>query len=159
MEENKVAVGDFVTDFLLIGDDDKEYKISDYINNKNVLIFFYSKDNTSGCTLEVTEFGELSEEISKYDFIIFGISKDTVKTHYNFKKKLNLNFTLLSDTERSVMKQFDVVVNKKMYGKDVIGTERSTFIINKQGKLVKEFRKVKPANHAQEVLEYIKQNF
>lgn len=159
MGENKIEIGKAVEDFALYGDDGKEYKLSDYAGNKNILIFFYSKDNTSGCTLEVTEFGEISEEVAKHDFVIFGVSKDSVKTHSNFKKKLNLNYTLLSDTEKLVLNQFNVVVNKKMYGKDVVGTERSTFIINKKGELVKEFRKVKPSNHAGDVLEYIKRNF
>lgn len=101
----------------------------------------------------------MADEIQKRDFVIFGISKDTVKTHSNFSKKLGIKYALLSDPQRDVLRQFGVVVNKKMYGKDVLGTERSTFIIGKDGALIKEFRAVKPTGHAAEVLEYIKENF
>lgn len=132
-----------------------ELSLKDF-EGKILVLYFYPKDNTSGCTTEAEGFRDLYEEFKKLGAEIVGISKDTVKSHIKFKEKLNLPFELLADPEREVHKEFDVLKAGKMYGKDVIRTIRSTFIFDKEGKLVKEFRDVKAKTHPEEVLEYLK---
>lgn len=132
-----------------------ELSLKDF-EGKILVLYFYPKDNTSGCTVEAEGFRDLYDEFKKLGAEIVGISKDTVKSHIKFKEKLNLPFELLADPEREVHKEFDVLKAGKMYGKDVIRTIRSTFIFDKEGKLVKEFRDVKPKTHPEEVLEYLK---
>ena len=132
-----------------------ELSLKDF-EGKILVLYFYPKDNTSGCTVEAEGFRDLYDEFNKLGAEIVGISKDTVKSHIKFKEKLNLPFELLADPEREVHKEFDVLKAGKMYGKDVIRTIRSTFIFDKEGKLVKEFRDVKAKTHPEEVLEYLK---
>ena len=132
-----------------------ELSLKDF-EGKILVLYFYPKDNTSGCTVEAEGFRDLYDEFKKLGAEIVGISKDTVKSHIKFKEKLNLPFELLADPEREVHKDFDVLKAGKMYGKDVIRTIRSTFIFDKEGKLVKEFRDVKAKAHPEEVLEYLK---
>ncbi len=123
---------------------------------KKLVLYFYPKDNTSGCTLEAQEFAEHYEEIKALGAEVVGLSKDTVRTHENFAKKYELPFELLSDPDRVVLEQYDLIKLKKMYGKEVRGTVRSTFIFDENSNLIKEFRDVKAAGHAEEVLEYLK---
>lgn len=123
---------------------------------KKLVLYFYPKDNTSGCTTEAIEFSELIQEFEKLNTVVVGISRDSVKTHQNFINKHDLKIELLSDPNREINKQYDVLKNKKMYGKDVIGTVRSTFIFDEDSNLIKEFRNVKAKGHAEEVLEFIK---
>lgn len=132
-----------------------ELSLKDF-EGKILVLYFYPKDNTSGCTAEAEGFRDLYDEFKKLGAEIVGISKDTVKSHIKFKEKLNLPFELLADPEREVHKEFDVLKAGKMYGKDVIRTIRSTFIFDKEGKLVKEFIDVKAKTHPEEVLEYLK---
>ena len=132
-----------------------ELSLKDF-EGKTLVLYFYPKDNTSGCTVEAEGFRDLYDEFKKLGAEVVGISKDTVKSHIKFKEKLNLPFELLADPEREVHMEFDVLKAGKMYGKDVIRTIRSTFIFDKEGKLVKEFRDVKAKTHPEEVLEYLK---
>lgn len=132
-----------------------ELSLKDF-EGKTLVLYFYPKDNTSGCTVEAEGFRDLYDEFKKLGAEVVGISKDTVKSHIKFKEKLNLPFELLADPEREVLREFDVLKAGKMYGKDVIRTIRSTFIFDKEGKLVKEFRDVKAKTHPEEVLEYLK---
>lgn len=120
------------------------------------VLYFYPKDNTPGCTAESIAFRELYPEFQAANTEIVGISRDSIRSHDGFKAKLALPFQLISDPEEAVCLQFGVMKNKMMYGKQVRGVERSTFIVDAHGKLVKEWRGVKVANHADEVLEFVK---
>ena len=115
------------------------------------------KRQTSGCTAEAREFRDLYDEFEKLDTVILGISRDSLKSHAKFRGKENLPFLLLSDEDKKVHELFNVMKLKKMYGKEYMGVERSTFIFNKGGELVKKFRNVKAKGHAEKVLEYIKE--
>jgi peroxiredoxin Q/BCP len=123
--------------------------------NSIVVIFFYPRDNTSGCTLENQDFANLYPEFKRLGVEVVGISRDSIKSHCKFAEKFNLPFMLLSDEQEEVCKLFNVIKDKKMYGKDVRGIERSTFVI-KNNQIIQEWRKVKVENHANEVLEFIK---
>ena len=123
---------------------------------KMVILFFYPRDNTSGCTREAKDFTENIRIFNDLNTRVFGISKDSIKSHEKFIKKHNLKIPLLSDEERSVCEDFDVWREKSMYGKIYMGIERSTFIIDGSGSVTHEWRKVKVANHVEEVLEVIK---
>ena len=124
---------------------------------KNLVIYFYPKDNTKGCTTEAIEFSENKKEFEKLNTKIYGISKDSQKSHDKFIKDHNLEIDLLTDEELELIKTFDVWKKKKMYGKEYMGVERSTFIFNKEGVLVKEYRKVKVKDHVKNVLEFVKE--
>lgn len=121
-----------------------------------LVLYFYPKDNTPGCTDEGIQFRDLHGEFVNLRCSVFGISRDTIKSHENFKAKMSFPFELLADTEEIACKEFDVMKMKNMYGKQVRGIERSTFVIDKDGTLRKEWRGVKVPGHAQEVLTYIK---
>tara|TARA_Y100001970_G_scaffold19338_1_gene21737 strand:+ start:33857 stop:34324 length:468 start_codon:yes stop_codon:yes gene_type:complete len=133
-------------------------KIADLndFKGKNVVLYFYPKDSTPGCTLEGQDFRDLNKEFSKLNTIILGLSRESLTSHENFKKKQNFNFELISDPDEKICKQYDVIKEKSMYGRKYMGIERSTFLINSEGKLVKEWRKVKVKGHAQEVLDEVK---
>jgi peroxiredoxin Q/BCP len=120
------------------------------------VLYFYPKDNTPGCTTESIAFRELHPEFEAAGVEIYGISRDSLRSHEGFKSKLGLPFELISDPEEAVCQQFGVMKMKNMYGKQVRGIERSTFVIDADGKLVKEWRSVKVADHADEVLEFVK---
>jgi peroxiredoxin Q/BCP len=120
------------------------------------VLYFYPKDNTPGCTTESIAFREMYPQFQAANTEIVGISRDSMRSHDGFKSKLGLPFQLISDPEEAVCLQFDVMKNKMMYGKQVRGVERSTFIVDADGRLVKEWRGVKVASHADEVLEFIK---
>ena len=121
-----------------------------------LVVYFYPKDNTAGCTTEGLDFNRLLPEFQALGYTVVGISRDGVKSHQNFCTKQGFQFELLSDVGETVCRQFDVLKLKKMYGKEYIGVERSTFVLNEVGEMVHEWRKVKVANHAQEVLDYVK---
>lgn len=144
-------------DFKLKSDSGKEVSLEDF-RGKNVVVYFYPKDNTPGWTIEANGFRDLNQEFEKHNTVIIGISRDSTKSHQNFKKKYDLNFILLTDESGDVLEKYEVLKNKKMFGKEVKSIERSTFVFNKFGELVKEFRNVKPGPHPEEVLEYIKEN-
>lgn len=144
-------------EFTLQGSDEKDHKLKDYLG-KNVVLYFYPKDNTPGCTTEALDFKANANEFSKLDTVVLGISKDSIKSHCKFIDKHGLNFILLADEEKEVCSLYDVLKEKNMYGKKVIGIERSTFVINKEGYIVNEYRKVKVAGHVESVLQFIKEN-
>lgn len=142
--------------FMLESTEGKEVSLEDF-KGKKLVLYFYSKDNTAGCTTEALEFSELYPEFQKLNTEILGISKDTLKSHIKFKEKNSIPFNLLADPERLVHANFDVLKNKKMCGKDVIATLRSTFIFDEEGNQIKEFKDVKAKGHASQVLDYIKE--
>lgn len=122
---------------------------------KLLVIYFYPKDSTPGCTTEAQQFRDLYPAFQKTNSGIVGISRDSIKSHENFKAKFNLPFALLSDTDETVCNQFGVMKQKMMYGKQVRGIERSTFVLDQRGNLVKEWRGLKADGHAQEVLAFV----
>ena len=123
---------------------------------KSYVIYFYPKDNTPGCTQEGEDFRDLYKEFKKLKTEIYGVSRDSLKSHEGFKEKYKYPFELISDTEEKLCNLFDVIKEKNMYGKKYMGIERSTFLIDKEGKLSAEWRKVKVKGHAAEVLEEVK---
>lgn len=125
---------------------------------KNLVLYVYPKDNTKGCSLEAQEFTRLFDDFLKEDTIVVGISKDSQGSHEKFTNKYELKQELLSDPDRDILRKLDVVKPGKMFGKDVLKTERSTFVFDKKGNLVKEFRKVKPEENPEEVLAYVREN-
>ena len=116
------------------------------------VLYFYPKDDTPGCTLEGQQFGELHHEFQKAGVMVFGVSRDTIASHEKFKAKMNFPFDLLSDADQVMCKAFDVIKEKNVVGKKVIGIQRSTFIIGRNGEVAKEWRNVKVEGHAAEVL-------
>ena len=125
------------------------------VKSKFIIIYFYPKDNTSGCTIETNDFNKLLNQFKKYDCEIFGISKDSMDSHNKWSKKLKLKFELLSDENKTSLKAYKVWAKKKFMGKEFLGTVRSTFII-KNKKIIKEWRNVRVAGHAEEVLDFVK---
>jgi thioredoxin-dependent peroxiredoxin len=126
------------------------------IKNKHVVVYFYPKDSTPGCTTEGQDFRDNFKEFEKLNTVIFGVSRDSIKSHERFKEKQEFPFELISDPEEELCKAFDVIKLKKMYGKEYLGVERSTFLFNKKGKLVEEWRKVRVKGHVDQVLESVK---
>lgn len=147
-------IGSQVKDFTLPSTGDKEFTLSD-AKGKTVVLYFYPKDATPGCTLEGKDFSDLLPKFKKANAIVFGISRDSMKSHEKFKEKQCYKVDLLSDEDELLCKYFDVVKEKNMYGKKVWGIERSTFVIDLDGKLAAEWRKVKVENHADEVLKTV----
>ena len=125
------------------------------LKSKFVVLYFYPKDNTSGCTIETNDFNKLLSKFKKYDCEIFGISKDSIDSHNKWSKKLKLKFELLSDENKTSLKAYKVWAKKKFMGKEFLGTVRSTFVI-KNKKIIKEWRNVRVAGHAEEVLDFVK---
>ena len=142
-------------DFLVESTGDKKLSNGDF-EGKNLVIFFYPKDNTPGCTLEGQDFRDNYEEFKKFNAEILGVSRDSIKSHVNFIEKQNFPFDLLSDPDEVMCKSFDVMREKSMYGKKYIGVDRSTFLIDSKGMIVKEWRSVKVKGHVTEVLAEVK---
>ena len=140
-----------VPDFTLMGSDNQEHKLSQY-RGKKVILYFYPRDNTPGCSTEACNFRDSNDVFINKNAIILGISRDSLKSHTKFIEKFNLPFILLSDEKEEVCNLFNVIKEKNMYGRKVFGIERSTFIINEEGILVKEYRKVKVKDHVSTVL-------
>lgn len=126
------------------------------LKGKIVVLYFYPKDSTPGCTTEGQDFTALNAQFDAVGAVIYGVSRDSLKSHENFKAKLCMPFELLSDQDEALCKLFGVIKMKNMYGKQVLGIERSTFVIDRDGKLAREWRGVKVAGHAQEVLDFVK---
>jgi len=126
------------------------------LKNKKMILYFYPKDDTPGCTLEGQDFSRLLAEFKKNNVEVFGVSRDSVASHCKFRDKFGFRFELLSDADESLCRLFDVIKEKNMYGKKVMGIERSTFIIDENQKLVAEFRKVKADGHAEAMLDFVK---
>ena len=135
---------------------EKEFSLNDFKGQK-VILYFYPKDNTSGCTQEACDFRNNINRLTSYATVI-GVSPDSIKSHKSFKEKHSLNFILLSDPEHKLAEKFEVWKEKSMYGRKYMGIERSTFIIDKNGKIEKEWRKVKVKGHVDEVIEYLNVN-
>jgi len=144
-----------VPEFELPATGGKNFQLSDY-RGKILILYFYPKDATPGCTTQGIQFRDAYADFKASNAEIFGISRDTIKSHENFKAKFTFPFDLLSDTEEVACNLFNVIKMKNMYGKQVRGIERSTFIISPDGILVHEWRGVKVEGHAQQVLEFIK---
>ena len=140
-----------VPDFTLMGSDNQEHKLSQY-RGKKVILYFYPRDNTPGCSTEACNFRDSNDVFINKNAIIIGISRDSLKSHTKFIEKFNLPFILLSDEKEEVCNLFNVIKEKNMYGKKVFGIERSTFIINEEGILIKEYRIVKVKDHVSTVL-------
>jgi len=152
---SKIAVGKAVPDFALPATGDKTIRLSE-LKGKKVVLYFYPKDNTPGCTLEGQDFRDLHAKFKRADTVVLGVSRDSVKSHEGFKAKQEYPFDLLADEKERACKIFDVIKPKNMYGKQVMGIERSTFLMDAKGVLRREWRKVKVDGHAAEVLEAAK---
>lgn len=154
MAESPSAVNCQVPDFNAAMTSGKTFKLKDYAGKK-VIIYFYPKDNTPGCTAESMSFRDLYPKFQAANTEIFGLSRDSIRSHEGFKSKLGLPFELISDPDEAVCNLFNVMKLKNMYGKQVRGIERSTFVIDGNGILVKEWRGVKVVGHVDEVLEFV----
>jgi len=143
--------------FKLPGTSDLQFNLSDY-KGRFLVIYFYPKDATPGCTTQGVDFRDAYKKFQALDTEIFGISRDTLKSHENFKAKFTFPFELLSDEEEKACELFGVIKMKNMYGKQVKGIERSTFIIDPDGKLIQAWRGVKVEGHIKEVLQFLKQH-
>jgi peroxiredoxin Q/BCP len=150
-----INLNDKVPNFELEGTSNLSFNLSSFIG-QFIVIYFYPKDSTPGCTNEGIDFKDNINEFKKLNVEIFGISRDTIKSHENFKAKYNFPFELLSDTEEIACNLFGVIKMKNMYGKKVRGIERSTFLLSPEGKLMNEWRGVKVNGHIEEILEVLK---
>ena len=151
MAEKTAAVGSKVPDFTLPSTGGKPWKLAE-ASGRNVVLYFYPKDDTSGCTREAKEFTDLATNFTKAGAVIYGVSPDSVKSHDKFRCKYDLAVRLLSDEEKEVATAYGVWVEKSMYGKKYMGVERSTFLIDSKGKIAKIWRKVSVPGHADDVL-------
>ncbi len=152
-----MEVNDTVADFALQTEEDKVMHLKDFAG-KPVVLFFYPRADTPGCTIEACGFRDVFKKIQAAGAVVLGISRDTPKAQKSFKEKYSLPYTLLADVDERVSKQFGVLKEKNMYGKKVMGIERTTFLIGGDRKLLKIFPKVKPEGHAEEVLAAIKEH-
>lgn len=147
-----LEIGTKAPDFTLPDQNGKTHSLSDYKGQK-VVLYFYPKDNTPGCTKQACNFGELFPQFQEKGAVVIGISKDSVASHKKFEEKYGLPFTLLSDTELTVIQAYDVWKEKKNYGKVSMGVVRTTYLIDEEGNILKAFDKVKAADNPQEMLE------
>lgn len=144
-----------VADFTAKATSDLDIQLSQ-MNGKHLVIYFYPKDSTPGCTTEGQDFRDLYDEFQALNTDILGVSRDSLRSHENFRAKHSFPFQLISDPDETLCKHFDVIKLKKLYGKEYLGIDRSTFLIDKEGVLRQEWRKVKVKGHAAEVLERVK---
>jgi thioredoxin-dependent peroxiredoxin len=150
-----IELDQVIPDFTLPATGEQDVKLTS-LRGQKIVLYFYPKDDTPGCTLEGQEFAQLHKQFLKLDALVFGVSRDSIKSHDKFKCKYDYPFDLISDADETLCREFDVIKEKNMYGKKVFGIERSTFVIDAEGVLRKAWRKVKPEGHAQEVLDAIK---
>ena len=150
-----VTIGKAVPNFSLPASGEQTVSLKS-LKGQNIVLYFYPKDSTPGCTREGIDFNDNLTKFKRQDTIILGVSRDSLRSHENFKSKQKFKFDLLSDEDEKLCKMFDVIKMKNMYGKKVRGIERSTFLIDKSGKLQHEWRKVKVDGHVQEVLQAVK---
>ena len=150
------AMNRVVGDFSAAATGEKKIRLKD-LRGQNVVIYFYPKDSTPGCTLEGQDFRDLHAKFRRAKTVILGVSKDSITSHEKFKAKQNFPFDLLTDEDGKICDKFDVIKEKNMYGRKFMGIERSTFLIDADGKLRREWRKVKVKGHAAEVLEAAKE--
>ena len=150
-----LMIDSIVKNFEIPATGNQLFRLSDQ-QGKTIVLYFYPKDSTPGCTTEAQQFRDLYPEFVKAGCIIAGVSRDSLRSHENFKAKQELPFELLSDTDEQLCAQFSVIKEKKLYGKPVRGIERSTFVIDRAGVLKREWRQVKAPGHAQEVLDFVR---
>ncbi|QEP42307.1 peroxiredoxin [Ectothiorhodospiraceae bacterium BW-2] len=150
-----VTTGEPIADFSLPATSEQRVTLNELVG-KRVVIYFYPKDNTSGCTTEGQEFSALYREFEQHNCLIFGVSRESIRSHENFKAKYEFPFELISDPDETLCQLFDVIKEKQNYGKTYMGIERSTFLIDENGVLRQQWRKVKAAGHAAEVLQAVK---
>ena len=150
-----VSIGKKVANFSLPATGDRTLSLKDF-SGTHLVLYFYPKDNTPGCTLEGQDFRDAYQKFKRAGAEVVGVSRDSAKTHENFKAKQNFPFALLADVNEALCKQFDVIREKTLYGRKFMGVERSTFLIDDKGVLRKEWRKVQVKGHVQEVLHAVK---
>ena len=150
-------LGQKLPDLTVESSSGKQVNLKDLKGHKTIL-YFYPKDNTPGCTIQGNEYNAFLNEFKKLNTVVYGISRDHLKSHDKFIQKCNFKFDLLADTDEKLCQFFDVIKEKNMYGKKVMGVERSTFIIDENAKIIGEFRKVKAEGNAALILEVIKQS-
>ena len=146
--------GSQAPDCTLLNSDGEKIKLSDY-RGKRVVLYFYPKDNTSGCTKEALEFTELIKDFENSNTVILGVSPDSVSSHKKFEEKHELKVTLLADPEKKVLEKYGAWQLKKLYGREYMGVVRSTYVIDEKGKIAESFTKVKAAGHAQKVMDLV----
>ncbi len=146
-----------VHDFQAPATGDQTVTLSDFRGRNTVVLYFYPKDNTPGCTTEGQDFRDLHDQFGDLDTVIFGVSRDGLKAHENFRAKHGFPFHLISDKDEAVCSLFNVIKPKKLYGKEYMGVDRSTFLIDKEGRLRREWRGVKVPGHAEEVLQAVRE--
>ncbi len=152
---SKVQLNKKVPAFSAAATGDQTFRLSDYKGN-NLVIYFYPRDNTPGCTTEGQDFRDLYNVFKRNQTVVVGVSRDSLASHEKFRVKQAFPFELLSDENETLCRLFDVIKEKNMYGRKVMGIERSTFLIDASGKLRQEWRKVKVKGHAEEVLEAVR---
>ncbi|HHW37488.1 MAG TPA: thioredoxin-dependent thiol peroxidase [Bacillales bacterium] len=153
-----VEVGTKAPDFELPASNGEMVKLSDFLGNRHVVLYFYPKDMTPGCTTEACDFRDKHESFAELNAVILGVSPDPMNRHDKFIEKYELPFLLLADEEHKAAEAYDVWKLKKNFGKEYMGIERSTFVIDKDGQVAKEWRKVKVKGHVDEALQFIKNN-
>ncbi|MBW8351469.1 thioredoxin-dependent thiol peroxidase [Bacillus sp. IITD106] len=152
-----IKINDTAPDFRLPASNGGKVRLSDFCGKKHVILYFYPRDMTPGCTTQACDFRDFYKDFSELNVVILGVSPDPLVKHEKFVDKYNLPFLLLVDENHEVAEKYGVWKLKKMFGKEFMGIERSTFIINKEGILVKEWRKVKVNGHVEEALQYVKE--
>ncbi len=153
-----LQTGDIAPDFNLVSGEGKHYSLADFFNKKRVVLYFYPKDDTPGCTLEACSFRDYWKEIEQTGAVVVGVSPDTEESHHKFTAKHGLNFPLLSDHGHEVAERYGAWGEKNMYGRKTMGMLRQTFIIGQDGRIETIFRKVKAENHARIILDYLVNN-
>lgn len=152
-----IVIGEKAPDFKLPASNGQVVSLADF-KGKNVVLYFYPKDMTPGCTTEACDFRDQYENFSDVNAVILGVSPDPIEKHHKFIEKHSLPFLLLADVDNTLAEAYEVWKLKKNFGKEYMGIERSTFIIDREGKIAKEWRKVKVKGHVEEALQYIKEN-
>lgn len=150
-----LSVGQKAINFELPNENNEMISLDSFIGKK-VVLYFYPKDNTPGCTKQACAFKNAYDEFKKDNIVVIGISKDSSKSHLNFKNKYELPFILLSDVEHQVIEAYDVWKEKKLYGKTYMGITRSTYVIDEEGVIIKTFEKASPDNNAQDILDFLR---
>ena len=152
----KMDIGSKVKDISIVSSDNKK-KLSDFLN-KNLILYFYPRDLTPGCTTESNEFNNNRAKIKRYGWNVVGVSRDSLKSHQKFIDKYLFKFPLISDEDEKVCNTFDVIKEKSLYGRKYMGVDRSTFLIDKKSKILNIWRNVKVKGHVDEVISFIKEN-